>query len=87
MSSESAAACGSLCIKHDDEAPETVSLDDRELRVPHPTPYSPQFDAIRSAYPRLFERPGNEVPTRTHVASSDTTSETRHGCECKPQDK
>ena len=56
--------------------------------MPHPTPYSRQFDAIRSAYPRLFDRAGrDDAPTLTRVGSSDTTNDSRHACEGKPQDK
>jgi len=56
--------------------------------MPHPTPYSRQFDAIRSTYPGLFERSGNEARPGVQTGSSDQTTDSRSGCEqSKPEGK
>jgi hypothetical protein len=56
--------------------------------MPHPTPYSRQFDAIRSAYPALFERPGSESRPLVHGGGIKATTDSRDGCEqTKPEGK
>jgi hypothetical protein len=54
--------------------------------MPHPTPYSRQFDAIRSTYPRLFERPGDSV-CPGHTDSSKATTDDRGEFAGKPDGK
>lgn len=43
--------------------------------MPHPTPYSREFDAIRRAFPGVFDRPGGEAPQMecndANIAASD----------------
>ena len=55
--------------------------------MPHPTPYSRQFNAIRSAFPRLFERPGDEAQPLAHADGSDTTTESQSEGVGKPEGK
>jgi hypothetical protein len=57
--------------------------------MPHPTPYSRQFDSIRAAYPRLFEGPGSESRSHPSAGSGEaTTNENGHGCDqAKPNAK
>ncbi len=37
--------------------------------MPHPTPYSREFDALRQAFPGVFDRPVRELP---QTESNDT---------------
>ena len=55
--------------------------------MPHPTPYSRQFDAIRATFPRLFESPGTELrpPDRAGEAPTDDQSNGRD--QSKPEVK
>ena len=55
--------------------------------MPHPTPYSRQFDAIRSTYPRLFERPGDKVRPLDHTDSNNATTDDHRECAGKPDGK
>ncbi|MDB5656758.1 MAG: hypothetical protein JWQ94_4371 [Tardiphaga sp.] len=54
--------------------------------MPHPTPYSRQFDAIRSAFPGLFERPGSEAPPVARGGSSGAMTDHRSGCKQRKPD-
>lgn len=49
--------------------------------MPHPTPYSRQFDAIRAAFPRLFEWPGTESRPRAYVGGEPTTDNSNGKCD------
>lgn len=51
-------------------------------KMPHPTPYSRQFDAIRATFPRLFESPGKELrPHDKAVAGEVPTDDKSNGRE------
>jgi hypothetical protein len=45
--------------------------------MPHPTPYSRQFDAIRQAFPGVFDRAGEEL--RQVEATGTTEPKTNVG--------
>lgn len=45
--------------------------------MPHPTPYSRQFDAIRQAFPGVFDRTGGEL---RQVETAGTTEPTTVVC-------
>ena len=62
------------------------SLDARETLMPNPTPYSRQFDAIRSTYPALFEHPRDEARALT-IAGGAETAGRRSECADKPDGK
>jgi hypothetical protein len=46
--------------------------------MPHPTPYSRQFDAIRAVFARLFEWPGTGSRPRT-CAGNEPPTDNRSG--------
>ena len=54
--------------------------------MPHPTPYSRQFDVIRSTYPALFENPRDESRPHTRTAS-DASTDRRSDCADLPDGK
>ena len=41
--------------------------------MPHPTPYSMEFEAIRQAFPGIFDRRGAELPP-ANADSNDATN-------------
>ncbi len=45
--------------------------------MPHPTPYSRQFDAIRTAFPGLFEPPASEAPPTPRVEGDEVILDSR----------
>jgi hypothetical protein len=46
--------------------------------MPHPTPYSRQFDGIRQAFPGVFDHPGEELRQVETTGTTEPTTNVRN---------